>query len=170
MKHLFLYPVVLMAALLFSLDLTAAKNDPWKKACTDEKKPETCRISQVRYITKEVDGKQKVVGKALSLTVIYATDAKSGKRTPFMSIQMPLGVDLRAGAVFRVDKGKEIHVPYLRCTNDGCDASYRLDSGFIKLLKAGKIFYVGVRPWGDSKSSVFEASLKGFTKAFKALK
>ena len=110
------------------------------------------------------------MGKILGLAVIYVLAPKSKKREPYLSIQMPLGVDLRRGAVLRVDKGKEIPVQYLRCTNSGCDASLKLDSEILKALKAGNGLLVGFLPWGTNKTTVVNASLKGFTKAFKAIK
>ncbi len=170
MKHLFLIAAILTAGMLFSSPLVAQEVSDWKKTCVDANKAETCRISQVRIYNKEVDGKQQPVGKILGLTVLYATDAKTSVRAPYMSIQMPLGVDLRGGAVFRVDAGKEISVPYLQCTNAGCDASYPLDSVLIKQMKAGKTLTVGFRAWGNVKVTAVNASLKGFTKAFGALK
>ena len=178
MRRLYIIAAILTAGLMFPLDLAAQvsvdsaaqKKSSWKLICADGLKPETCRITQTLFLSKKIQGKQRTVGKILGLTVIYVLAPKSKKREPYLSIQMPLGVDLRRGAVLRVDKGKEIPVQYLRCTNNGCDASLKLDSEILKALKAGNGLLVGFLPWGANKTTAVNASLKGFTKAFKAIK
>ena len=178
MRRLYIIAAILTAGLVFTLDLAAQvsvdlaaqKKSSWKLICADGLKPETCRITQTLFYSKKIKGKQKTLGKILGLTVIYVPDLKSKIREPYLSIQMPLGVDLRRGAVLRVDKGKEIPVQYLRCTNNGCDASLKLDSRFIKTLKAGNGLLVGFIPWGGNKTTAVNASLKGFAKAFETLR
>ena len=178
MRRLYIIAAILTAGLVFTLDLAAQvsvdlaaqKTSPWKLICADGLKPETCRITQTLFLSKKIQGKQRAVGRILGLTVIYVPAPKSKIREPYLSIQMPLGVDLRRGAVLRVDKGKEIPVRYLRCTKSGCDASLKLDSRFIKALKAGNGLLVGFLPWGGNKTTAVKASLKGFSKAFNVLK
>ena len=170
MRHLFTIAAILTVGLVFPHALAAQEESDWKLICADGLKPETCKITLTLFFSKKVDGKQKIVGKVLGLTVVYVADAKSKKRQPHLSIQMPLGVDLRRGAVLKVDKGKEIPVRYLRCTNNGCDASLKLDSKFLKALKAGNNLFVGFLPWGGNKNTAVNASLKGFNKAFNTLK
>ena len=179
MRRLYIISAILTAGLVFtpdlaaqvSVDLAAQKESPWKLICADGLKPETCRITQTRFVRKkDSQGKQQTGGKILGLAVIYVPNLKSKIREPYLSIQMPLGVDLRRGAVLRVDKGKEIPVQFLRCTNSGCDASLKLDSGILKALKAGNGLLVGFLAWGANKTTVVTASLKGFTKAVKAIK
>ena len=178
MRRLYIIAAILPAGLMFpldlaaqvSVDLAAQKKSSWKLICADGLKPETCRITQTHYLSKKIQGKQRTVGKILGLTVIYMPAPKSKIREPYLSIQMPLGVDLRRGAVLKVDKGKGIPLQYLRCTKSGCDASLKLDSRFIKTLKAGNGLLVGFLPWGGNKIAAVNASLKGFTKAFKTLR
>ena len=175
MRRLYMIAAILTAGLMFPLDLaaqvSAAQEDiTWKLICADGFKPETCKITQTLFLSKKIQGKQRTVGKILGLMVIYMPAPKSKIREPYLSIQMPLGVDLRRGAVLRVDEGKETPVQYLRCTNSGCDASLKLDSKFLKALKAGNGLLVGFLPWGGDKTTVVNASLKGFTKAFEFLR
>ena len=167
MRRLYIIAAILTAGLMFPLDLSAQEDSNWKLICADGLKPETCRITQTLFLSKKIQGKQRAVGKILGLTVIYVLAPKSKKREPYLSIQMPLGVDLRRGAVLRVDKGKEIPVQYLRCTNSGCDASLKLDSEILKALKAGNGLLVGFLPWGGNKTTAVNASLKGFARALK---
>lgn len=167
----------LMLVLLAGLSVTVAHKanaqakPAWTKACVDPKKVETCRISQQLFMQKkDKTGKMKPVGRILGLTVLYVQNGKTKKREPHLSIQMPLGVDLRPGAVLKVDKGLDIPVKYLQCTQKGCDASIKLDAGFLKTLRAGNKLFVGFRPWGSPKTTVVGASLKGFTAKLNALK
>ncbi len=83
---------------------------------------------------------------------------------------MPLGVDLRPGAVLSIDKGQETKLVYLQCTNAGCDASLRLNPQMVRTLKAGNVINVGFRGWGQTKVTVVKASLKGFSRAFGRLR
>ena len=170
MRQLLAIAAILTAGLMFPLDLAAQENSSWELICADGLKPETCRITQMLFLSKKIQGKQRAVGRILGLTVIYVLAPKSKIREPYLSIQMPLGVDLRRGAVLRVDKGKEIPVQSLRCSKSGCDASLKLDSRFIKALKAGNSLSVGFLPWGSNKTTAVNAPLKGFAKAFKILR
>ena len=176
MRHLFLIASVLLSGIVFSSPLTAQQiptevpPNAWVKACTDDEKPETCRIIQYLYISQEIDGEVKTIGKILGLTVLYLEDANSNERVPYMSIQMPLGVDLRVGGVARVDEGNETKLEYLRCRNSGCDASLRLDEDSVRALKGGAVLSVGFLPWEANEVSVVGVTLKGFTKAFNEIK
>lgn len=163
---------VVMAGIFLSAGTASAQNAPvWKKVCADEKKAETCRITQELFVNqKGKDGERQVVGRILGLTVLYATDTKTNKRYPFLSVQLPLGVDLRPGAVLKVDKGEDIPVRYLRCRETGCDVSVQLDSALLKAFQAGNVLHVVFRPWGTAQARGVRASLQGFSKAFKGLR
>ncbi|MDA1356100.1 MAG: invasion associated locus B family protein [Proteobacteria bacterium] len=142
----------------------------WQKVCGDEKKAETCRIVQQHFMNKVVDGKTQTIGRVVALTVIYVENQKTKKRSPYLSVDMPLGVDLRPGAVLRVDKGAEIPVAYLQCTQAGCAGSLPLTAPILETFTKGVTIKVGFRPWGTEQVSVVEASLKGFSAAFKGIK
>lgn len=157
---------VIFTAFLGNATAIAADQPLWNKACVEDAKPETCRISQQLFLNKKVDGKMKQVGRVLGLTILYLPDAKKKTRIPYMSIQMPLGVDLRPGAVMKVDNNKEIALQYLQCTGKGCDASVELDASLLRAIKAGNGMKIGFRGWGAQKVTAVNVSLKGFTKAF----
>ena len=170
MKAVITFISLVLASNFYASGVSAQEKSPWSVQCTEENKPETCRMAQIQSATKEVDGKIQPIGKILGLTVLYVTNAETKKRSPHMSIQMPLGVDLRPGAVIKVDDNKEINLPYLRCTQRGCDASLELDSKLLRSILAGIDFNVGFRAWGSNKTTLVKASLTGFTKAFRRLK
>jgi invasion protein IalB len=149
----------------------AQKPGIWETVCADRANPKTCRLRQDLFLQKKnKDGKLKTIGRVLRLNVIYSNVEGGSNRVPFLSIQVPMGVDLRAGTAFQIDESKEISLPFLRCTTQGCDASVRLKSEILRNMKAGNEFKVGFRRWGDPKISVISASLKGFTAAFSAIR
>ncbi|MEM1283774.1 MAG: invasion associated locus B family protein [Pseudomonadota bacterium] len=140
----------------------------WRLRCTDTNVASTCNANQELFLNRNVDGEQRNVGRLLNITVLYL-DAQ-GERLPFMSLQMPLGLDLRPGAVMQVDDGQEMALEFLRCTNDGCDASVRLTPDLLGAMRAGNTLRVGFRPWGSEQVTAVEASLIGFTAAFLQLR
>ncbi|WP_417788901.1 invasion associated locus B family protein [Terasakiella pusilla] len=156
---------------LFASQARAQEVSAWKKDCVKSADSQSCRISQQLFLSqKSKSGQQETVGRVLGLTVLYVEDQKSKKRTPYMSVSMPLGVDLRPGAVLKIDKGQDISIEYLRCTQSGCDASIELTKGLLNSLKAGSDLFVGFRPWGSEKVAVLKATLSGFSKAFNSIK
>lgn len=153
-----------------STGLKAQDKNLWPVTCSDPENPQTCRMTQTHFATKVIDGKTKNIGKVLALTVLYAVNEKTKKRTPYMSIQMPLGVNLPAGAALQVDKNRELKLTFLQCTNSGCDASIQLDSKLLRSILAGIETKVAFTAWGATQSSIVKASLSGFTKSFRKLK
>ncbi len=170
MYKIFAILSVFYTAFLGNATAIAADQPLWKKACVDDAKPATCRISKQLFLNKKVDGKMKQVGRVLGLTILYLTDAKKNTRSPYMSIQMPLGIDLRPGAVMKIDNNKEITLQYLQCTAKGCDASVALDASLLRAMKAGNGVKIGFRGWGVKKVTAVNVSLKGFTRAFAQLR
>lgn len=159
-----------LAVMSYSPAAFAQNAEPWKRICQDETKKESCRIEQQLYLNKNVDGKKQTVGRVLSLAVLYLAVPQATQRQPYMSILMPLGVDLRVGSKIKVDKGQEISLRFLQCTKAGCAASVALDEKLLAAMKAGNVLRVAFRPWGSKETAVLNASLKGFTKALGSLK
>lgn len=146
----------------------AQENLPWTRVC-DQDNSSQCRLVHQINVQREVDGELKTVGRLIRLTVLYVENRETKKRQPYLSAQFPLGVDLRPGAVIKIDQGKDIPIPYLQCKQSGCDASLLLDSNLLSALKAGNTLFVGFRPWGTEKVQVLQVSLRGFTAAVNTL-
>lgn len=140
----------------------------WQLRCADTNDASTCTMNQELFLQQTVDGELQTVGRLLNLTVVYLNVGE--ERVPFMSLQMPLGVDLRAGAVMRVDEESETALEFLRCTEAGCDSSARVTPELLAQLRAGGVLQVGFRPWGSEQVTAVEASLIGFTAAFGQLR
>lgn len=140
----------------------------WRLVCADENNAATCRMNQELFLQQSVDGELQTVGRLLNLTIVYLNTDE--ERLPFMSLQMPLGVDLRPGGVMRVDEEAETVLEFLRCTEAGCDASAPVTPELLAQLRAGGVLRVGFRPWGSEQVTAVEASLIGFTAAFEQLR
>ena len=140
----------------------------WRLRCDDSANATTCRMNQELFLQRQVEGEQRTLGRLLNLTVLYLESG--GERVPFMSLQMPLGVDLRPGAVMRVDDGPETPLEFLRCTESGCDASAHITPELLQQMRAGNRLRVGFRPWGSEQVTAVDASLIGFTAAFAELR
>ena len=157
-----------------AMDIQEAIPDPkginWERVCIDMDDPTTCRIVQNLFLNKTVDGKSQTVGRILQVNVLYATEADTGNRTAHLSMNLPLGVDLRPGAVIRIDEDDEIPLPYLQCLADGCAISTVIDEELLQKMKLGNQLFVGFRPWGTTEITIVPASLIGFSRAFTSIK
>ena len=141
----------------------------WNVVCQDDNKPASCRMEQNLYVSKELDSGQKQSGKILGVTILYVTNQKTGEREPHMNLMLPLGVDLRAGVVFRVDKQAETQLRFLTCTDRGCETALPVSDKMLENMLDGREMQVGFRGWGSQQTSVVKVSLIGFTRAFSAL-
>lgn len=147
--------------------VAAEKRSAWSVVCADANNARTCRMVQKRLASKVVKGRRQTVGKVLGLTVRYTG---KGRRQPMLVMDLPLGVDLRAGMVLRIDNGKETTARYLRCTKNGCTSRVRLTPQMVVTMRKGLNLQVGFRPFGSAKMMVVNASLMGFSRAFARLR
>ena len=141
----------------------------WNRECADEKNPETCQIIQEIYLHKDVDGKKRNLGRILKLSVSRAANSSAAADTFTISIYLPLGVDLRPGAVIKVDGGADILLRYLKCTPEGCRIDVPIDESLLSAMETGRKLFVGFRPWGGTETNILPASLKGFAGAVGSL-
>ncbi len=153
----------------FAGGVSAQETPQWKVICQDDSNPQTCRMSQNHYIQRTTKDGKKVAGKILGVTIIYLADKKTGQRHPHMSIQVPLGVDLRPGLIYRIDNGSQINLPFLRCTKSGCDAALQVSEELLEAMLGGTDMQIGFRGWGAQQVTVVKVTLIGFTKAFSSL-
>ena len=166
--------VLLLTLILFPRSVQAqepglAVTEVWSVQCVVEDDPSSCSMNQQQHLQTEVDGEQKIVGRLINATVLYAEDPITGTRDPHISIDLPLGVSLAPGAAIKVDDGQQLNWPYLQCTNAGCAISNKLDDELLSALKRGQELLVAYRAWGAEKNSLIRVPLKGFTKAFNSI-
>ena len=149
--------------------LVAPESDLWERGCADENDASTCRIAQNLFLERDVDGKKERVGRVLQIIVLYSGHPDTNERVPFVSMNLPLGIDLRPGAVVKIDEGPERTFQFLQCVNDGCAISTLIDDVLLEEMRKGTQIFVGFRAWGNSDTTVIPASLIGFTRAFNSI-
>ena len=103
--------VLLLTLILFPRSVQAqepglAVVEVWSVQCVVEDDPSSCSMNQQQHVQAEVDGVQKIVGRLINATVLYAEDPITGSREPHISIDLPLGVTLALGAAIKVDDGQ----------------------------------------------------------------
>jgi invasion protein IalB len=101
----------------------------WAARCTSASRdaPLECSIEQNAILTK--------TGQLLVLVVIRVP---GDTRAPLAFVQLPLGINLPAGAKFQVDDGKATDLPIQTCENRGCYASASVTPELLAALKSGK--------------------------------
>ncbi len=101
----------------------------WAARCNSASRdaPLECSIEQNAILTK--------TGQLLVLVVIRVP---GDTRAPLAFVQLPLGINLPAGAKFQVDDGKAVDLPIQTCENRGCYASAPVTPELLTALKSGK--------------------------------
>ena len=84
-------------------------------------------------------------------------------------MMLPLGLNLQSGVVMQADGGESTPLTIQTCTNDGCRSVAPVSNELLWGLRQGKRLKVGFVPFGGTQTVVVEASLTGFTAAYKAL-
>ena len=139
-----------------------ATHGAWDVVCVTAK-PEVCRLSQ---IGETAEGK-----KALIVNIGKLTDAKTkdGKIIPAaIRITTPLGSILRAGVKIQIDNNEPQTGAFEVCLPSGCIVSDAISEEYLGRLKSGSTAKMTFNVLQQGEVSV-NISLKGFTKAFKAL-
>ena len=79
-----------------------------------------------------------VLSKTGQLVVLVNIRVPGDTRAPIVLVQLPLGLNLQAGAKFQVDDGKSVDLPVQTCENRGCYASVPLSPEMVNALRSGK--------------------------------
>src|SRR6202035_2177599 len=101
----------------------------WISRCSSVSRdaPLECAVEETAVLTK--------TGQLIVLVNIRVT---SDTRTPVALVQLPLGLNLPAGAKLQVDDGKVIDLQIQTCENRGCYASTPIAPDLLTALKSGK--------------------------------
>ena len=84
-------------------------------------------------------------------------------------VMLPLGLQLQSGAIIKADDGEYSPLIIQTCTNEGCRSVSPVSEALLWAFRQGKVLKVGFIPFGSAKTMVVEASLTGFTAAYKAM-
>jgi invasion protein IalB len=107
----------------------AAPPPGWAARCTSASRgaPLECAIEQTA-----------VLSKTGQLIVLVNIRVPSDTHTPVALVQLPLGLNLPAGAKLQVDDGKTIDLQIQTCENRGCYGSTPISPELLTALKSGK--------------------------------
>jgi invasion protein IalB len=101
----------------------------WIARCTSMSRdaPLECAIEQTAVLTKTGQ-----------LIVLINIRVASDTRTPIAVVQLPLGLNLPAGAKLQVDDGKTIDLQVQTCEQRGCYANTPIAADMLAAMKSGK--------------------------------
>jgi len=111
----------------------AAANAPaqpgWVARCTSASRdaPLECAVEQTAVLTKTGQ-----------LIVLLNIRVPSDNRTPIAVVQLPLGLNLPAGAKLQVDDGKTSDLQIQTCEQRGCYANTQISADMLAAMKSGK--------------------------------
>jgi invasion protein IalB len=95
-----------------------------------------------------------VLTKTGQLVVLVNIRVTSETRTPVALVQLPLGLNLPAGARFQVDEGKALDLQIQTCENRGCYASSPIAPDLLSALKSGKQLKISFQNLGKETITV----------------
>jgi invasion protein IalB len=72
------------------------------------------------------------------LVVLVNIRVPGDTRAPIALVQLPLGLNLQAGAKLQVDDTKSVDLPIQTCENRGCYASMPISPEMLAALRSGK--------------------------------
>jgi invasion protein IalB len=132
----------------------------WAGRCNSASRdaPLECTIEQNAVLTK--------TGQVVVLVVIRVP---GDTRAPLAFVQLPLGINLPAGAKFQVDDGKAFDLPVQTCENRGCYASTPVTPELLAALKSGKQLKVSFQDLAKETMTV-PMPLNDFAAAYDKIK
>ena len=102
--------------------------------------------------------------------VLRLTVQKTGApATPFLHALLPQGVYLGENISGDIDQKTPLNFTWRRCTNNGCQASVKLDKGSIAAMKSGQKLDIKFKVQESAAPVTISGSLKGMTASFDAL-
>ena len=103
------------------------------------------------------------------LIVLVNIRVTSDTRTPVALVQLPLGLNLPAGARLQVDDGKAVDLQIQTCENRGCYANTQISPDLMAALKSGKQLKVSFQNLAKETITI-PMPLADFTAAYDKIK
>ena len=85
-------------------------------------------------------------------------------------LMLPLGLNIPSGAIIGADAGEPTPLTIQTCTKEGCRSIAKISKELLWGFRKGQKLKAGFVPFGRTQTIVVEASLTGFTAAFKAMR
>jgi invasion protein IalB len=143
---------------------TASANTPappdWIARCTSASRdaPLECAVEQTAVLTKTGQ-----------LIVLLNIRVPSDTRTPIAVVQLPLGLNLPAGAKLQVDDGKTSDLQIQTCEQRGCYANTQISADMLAAMKSGKQLKVSFQNLAKETITI-PMSLADFAAAYDKIK
>ena len=132
----------------------------WVARCASASRdaPLECAIEQTAVLTKTGQ-----------LIVLLNIRVASDTRQPFATIQLPLGLNLPAGAKLQVDDGKVSDLQIQTCEQRGCYANSPIPPDMLAAMKSGKQLKVSFQNLGKETITI-PMPLADFAAAYDKIK
>jgi invasion protein IalB len=132
----------------------------WAARCSSPSRdaPLECAMEQNAILTKTGQ-----------LVVLVNIRVPGDTRAPIALVQLPLGLNLQAGAKFQVDDGKSADLPIQTCENRGCYASVPISPETLNALRAGKQLKISFQDLAKETITI-PLSLNDFSAAYDKIK
>lgn len=129
----------------------------WTLVCI-EATPRACRMVQRLDVQNDQGG-----GRLLEVTLLR------NQQGVLIALELPFGLDLRAGVVIQFDENEEIALPFSTCYSSGCQVIALLAPEHLAQFRAGNVMRVGFRGMAQEETLVAEVSLTGSSMALAEL-
>ena len=145
-------------------DAAAPANTPappvWVARCSSASRdaPPECAVEQTAVLTKTGQ-----------LIVLLNIRVASDTRQPVAVIQLPLGLNLPAGAKLQVDDGKVSDLQIQTCEQRGCYANSPIPAEMLAAMKSGKQLKVSFQNLGKETITI-PMPLTDFAAAYDKIK
>jgi invasion protein IalB len=141
-------------------DANAPAPPGWVARCSSASRdaPLECAIEQTAVLTKTGQ-----------LIVLLNIRVPSDTRQPIAIIQLPLGLNLPAGAKLQVDDGKVSDLPIQTCEQRGCYANSPIAPDLLAAMKSGKQLKVSFQNLGKETITI-PMPLADFAAAYDKIK
>jgi invasion protein IalB len=132
----------------------------WAARCSSpgREAPLECAMEQNAILTKTGQ-----------LVVLVNIRVPGDTRAPVALVQLPLGLNLQAGAKLQVDDGKSIDLPIQTCENRGCYASFPVSPEMLAALRSGKQLKILFQDLAKETITI-PMALNDFTAAYDKIK
>ena len=139
---------------------TSAPPPGWVTRCSSASRsaPLECAIEQSAVLTKTGQ-----------LIVLINIRVSAETRAPVALVQLPLGLNLPAGAKFQVDDGKTSELQIQTCEARGCYANLQISPDVLAALKSGKQLKVSFQNMAKETISI-PMPLADFAAAYEKIK
>ena len=104
-------------------------------------------------------------GQQLAAMVI---SVPGNSRQPVLTLQLPLGMDLTAGASLQIDANPALKVPIRSCDQNGCLASMALPAATLTQMQTAKAMTLTVQ--GGDKPVKVPFTMTGFAQTYEKIK